>query len=362
MRTAQEKGRILLLGDATQVHLSRWSSYLSDVGYEVLALSLEPVDTMPGRSQRVLVNESLPNAIRYSLATSAVKRLARDFQPDVVNAHFVPNYGWIASLAGFDNWVLSTWGSDIMTQPRKSVFHMWRTRFVIDRATYITSDADVMTRRLIELGAMPDRVLTFPFGVDRNVFRPTDTRGGGAPRILSNRKLEAVYDIATIITAFAILHSDVPDARLTVAGSGRLHKQLENQAASGVASNAIEFVGNIVHERMPDSLRSHDIYVSMAQSDTTSVSLLEAMACGLFPIVSDIPANREWIEDGASGFLVTVGDADKLARRIEQAWRDDALRESARKANRRAIDTRADWHTNMAVVHQLFERMMGRTG
>ena len=109
-------------------------------------------------------------------------------------------------------------------------------------------------------------------------------------------------------------------------------------------------------------MRQCDILAHCSQREPFGLVIAEAMACGLFPIVSDIPANREWIEDGASGFLVTVGDADKLARRIEQAWRDDALRESARKANRRAIDTRADWHTNMAVVHQLFERMMGRTG
>lgn len=48
-------------------------------------------------------------------------------------------------------------------------------------------------------------------------------------------------------------------------------------------------VGNLLYK--------NDVFISIPSSDSTSVSLLEAMCCGLFPIVSDLPANREWIHD-----------------------------------------------------------------
>ena len=352
--------RVMLLGDGRQVHTARWGDYLESVGYDVLTVSLEPLTEIAGAGERVTVAESLPDFVRYPLAVSAVKRIAGDFKPDVVNAHFLPNYGVIAAMAGFDNWVLSTWGSDIMMLPQKSAFHMWRTRAVISRATYITSDADVMTERLIELGAPPDRVLTFPFGVDRAKFYAADASAASGPRVLSNRKLEAVYDIGTVLKGFARARGQLADATLTVGGSGSLEQSLR-AAVPAEVSDAVQFVGNTAHDQMPDQLRAHDIFVSMSLSDTTSVSLLEAMACGLYPIVSDIPANREWIEAGVNGDLVPVRDDARLAQAIVAAWGDDSRRARARENNLQAVAQRADWAENMRVVKELFDRLSGRT-
>jgi glycosyltransferase involved in cell wall biosynthesis len=99
----------------------------------------------------------------------------------------------------------------------------------------------------------------------------------------------------------------------------------------------------------------------MALSDTTSVSLLEAMACGLFPVVSDIPANREWIEDNKNGALVSPRDTDRLGKAIVEVWRDPELRRSAAIRNARIIEERADWHDNMGVLKSLFDRILSGT-
>jgi glycosyltransferase involved in cell wall biosynthesis len=356
-RTNQKK-RILLLGDARQVHLHRWSRYLSDVGFEVLGVSLEPTDAMPGACERIRVPRVLPDFMRYPAATPAIRRLIGRFEPDVVNAHFLPNYGVIAALSGFDPWVLSTWGSDIMLLPQKSAFHMRRTRFVIRRATHITSDAEVMSKRLVEVGADPTRVITFPFGVDRDVFHPSEIPvSRDRPRILSNRKIEPVYNIETIILAVSEVIRSVPGARLTVAGTGSARRKLENDVRRGKASESIRFTGDVPHSEVPELLRDHDIFVSVALSDTTSVSLLEAMACGLFPVVSDIPANREWIEHGRNGFVVPARDFEALSHAIVDAWNRPQLRESAKKINADLIETRADWYRNMSSVRELFDRL-----
>jgi glycosyltransferase involved in cell wall biosynthesis len=294
------------------------------------------------------------------MALPAVRREVNRFDPHVVSAHFVPNYGLIAALARFSPWVLSTWGSDIMVLPGKSAFHMARTRFVVRRATFITSDAEVMTKRLVELGASPDRVVTFPYGVDRKVFHPAaPSVPGDAPRVICNRKMEPVYDVGTLVAAFAEVASVTPGAHLTLAGSGSEKRALENRARSCGADHAVSFVGNVPHRAVPDLLRNHDIFVSAALSDTTSVSLLEAMACGLFPVVSDIPANREWIEDGSNGFVVPTGDIHALARAITEAWRNRDLRETAKQKNADLIEARADWYRNMSVVDDLFRRLAG---
>jgi glycosyltransferase involved in cell wall biosynthesis len=347
---------MLLLGDARQVHLRRWARYFADRGYEVLTLSLEPGDDFPTPFRRIRVSSLLPDALRYPLASLAVVRAARAFRPDVVNAHFVPNYGLIAALVARRPWVLSTWGSDIMTDPDKSAFHRWRVRFVLDRAAYVTSDAQVMTGRIRDFGVPPDHILTFPYGVDVDAFSPGPWPAGG-PLVVSNRKLESLYRVDTVIDAFAAVREALPDAMLTVAGDGTERGRLTERAQRSPADTGITFVGAVEHDRMPALLREHHIYVSTSPADTTSVSLLEAMAAGLFPVVTDIPANREWIVDGENGRLFPPGEATRLAVTVIDAWRDAGLRERARARNLAIIESRARWEPSMQPVRELFDAL-----
>lgn len=358
MRETETKIRVLILGDARQVHIHRWSEFLAGAGFETLTVSLESVDGVAAAHKRIRVPRVLPDLIRYPAAVPFVLSVIRRFHPHIVNAHFVPNYGVIAAMSGFTPWVLSAWGSDIMTLPDKSIFHMERTRQVIRRASYITSDADVMSHRIIELGAHPDRVITFPFGVDRTKFFPADEPSTPDKlRVISNRKMESIYNIDTLIRAFTDVAEEIPDAALTIAGSGSRRQTLE-AVANGIAN--IEFPGETPHDGVPAQLRAHSVFVSIALSDTTSVSLLEAMATGLFPIVSDIPANREWIEHGSNGFIVPPRDTTALARAIMDAWRNPRLRVSAAKRNADLIEARADWFQNMAIVKDLFNQIARR--
>ncbi len=190
------------------------------------------------------------------------------------------------------------------------------------------------------------------------MFHQSETRvSGEGPRILSNRKIEPVYNIATIISALGEVIRSAPGARLTVAGSGSQKKRLEAEVRRGHASHSIRFIGDVPHSEVPGLLRDHDIFVSVALSDTTSVSLLEAISCGLFPVVSDIPANREWIDHGRNGFVVPPLDSVALARAIIDAWSKPELRESAKKHNADLVEARADWYRNMSSVRELFDRL-----
>jgi glycosyltransferase involved in cell wall biosynthesis len=353
-----QKPRLLLMGDARQVHLKRWAVYFDEAGYDVLSLSLEQTDNYPDEIQFIRMPHFLPGFLKYPLSVPTVKNLVRRFKPHVISAHFAPNYGLIASLVGHQPWVLSTWGSDIMTDPEKSLFHRLRTKFVLRHANRVTSDAQVMTDKIIAMGVPTERVLTFPYGVDSELFYPRRNSDNGGPRIVSNRKLESVYSVSTIIDAFPAVREAFHQATLTVAGDGRLRPALSTQAERSLARRAIVFVGNVDHERMPTLLRDHQVYVSMSLSDTTSVSLLEAMACGLFPVVSDIPANREWIEDGVNGRLVPVEQPMKLAMTIIDAWNDESFRESAVRKNISLISEKAEWRNNMQDVRALFDELV----
>ncbi|MHA1858050.1 MAG: glycosyltransferase, partial [Candidatus Thorarchaeota archaeon] len=119
--------------------------------------------------------------------------------------------------------------------------------------------------------------------------------------------------------------------------------------------------GRLPDEELYDLIRSSHIYISASLTDSTSVSLLEAMALGAFPIVSDLPANREWVIDGENGLLFRPGSPEDLCAKVERAISLQDLLLSSRERNKRLITQKAHWEKNMALVRGLLKTAVGRT-
>ena len=346
--------RIALLSDGGNVHTRRWSGYFADRGDELLLLSLEDTDGMPVPSRR-LGPPLRPRMLAYTVAVPAARRALDRFEPDLVNAHFVPNYGWMAHLIGRRPWVMSTWGSDVLVNPQRSPFHRWRARRVLRGAELLTSDALMLTAAIQGLAGPERPVLTGPMGIDRALH---DSGEPSSPRksvILHNRNLEAVYDVHTVLRGFMGFSQLFPDWRLRLAGDGSQRAELERLTASLGLGDKVEFLGRMDRDALMDELRRATLYLSASLSDSTSVSLLEAMSLGAYPVLSDIPANREWIPGRPRGEYFIPGRSQALTRALLEAI---ALPEEARReataANRRSIAERAIWEENMAGLRERF--------
>jgi glycosyltransferase involved in cell wall biosynthesis len=299
---------------------------------------------------------SLPRFARYTLAVPRLRDVLRDFRPQVVNAHFLPNYGWMAARAGAQPLVLTALGSDILTVPRRSALHAWRTRWVLARCAAVTSDAAMLSAALGAFGVDAARILTVPFGIEAGRFGG----GGGGERgdrpivVLSTRRLEPIYDLGTLLAAWEQLGvAERGGLELRIAGTGSQEAALRRRGA-GLGAR---FLGWLATPQLDAALRAAHVYVSTSRSDSTSVSLLEAMAAGCLPVVSDIPANREWIEAGDNGLLFPAGDAAALAEALRRAGGDADLRRRAAVRNRDLVAARATWEHNIDEVEALFARL-----
>lgn len=104
-----------------------------------------------------------------------------------------------------------------------------------------------------------------------------------------------------------------------------------------------------------------EIFVSIPSSDGTSVALLQAMAAGCFPIVSDLPTQQEWIDDATNGFRVPLHRPDLLADRLRQALDDDALRRSAAERNAAIVRERGLNEHEMAKMEEHYLRLARRS-
>ena len=355
--------RLLVLASADVVHSRRWAGFFLGRGHEVRLATLEP-SAAGSPAEYCLPVRSRIRWLKYMLAAPALKELIRVFRPELVNAHFVSGYGFLAALAGSARpLALSAWGSDILLNPGRSPFHRLRTRYALRQADLVTCDAGVVSAALVKLGVSAGKILQVPMGIDPAVFHP---RGDASPgeghkplKIISTRRLEPLYGLQTVLEAAAALKSRQVEFALTIVGEGSARGELELRSRELGLEGRVFFRGELPQPELAAALREADIYLSASLSDSTSVSLLEAMASGVFPVVSAIPGNREWVEDNRGGLTFPPGDPSALAGCLLRAKDELELRKTAAGINLELIQKKAIWQDNMKLVEEKFQELAG---
>jgi glycosyltransferase involved in cell wall biosynthesis len=346
--------RIATLADAAAEHTSRWVEWFRGRGHEVRAWSLET--PRPGLAVERLPRAPLPGFLRYPLALPALRTALARYAPDLVDAHFVPNYGLLGALAGRRPLAVTAWGSDLLVTGGPDPLRRARARFVLRRADLVLADAENLAEAARALGAAPERVRMVPWGADLERFTPAAQREPGL--LVSARMHEPVYDVATILRGLKPVLERHPHAHLVVAGDGGLRSALEREAAALLPPGRWRFTGRLALDELAALIARADVCLSASLSDSTSVSLLEAMAAGAVPVVSDIAGNREWVAEGEGARLFPCRDAAALARAVEAVLADPAWAAAARARNRLVVEARADRRHNLARIESLFAALV----
>jgi glycosyltransferase involved in cell wall biosynthesis len=354
--------KICYLANAASIHTQRWAAHFARRGHEVTVVSLTP-SSIPGVDVRLVrPDPNVRGRIAYILAVPRLRRMLRDLNPDVMHAHYAGGYGLTAALCGFHPLVLTAWGSDVLILPHASRLMRKLVQFALRRADLVTSMADHMTKTIRALGVREERVVTLPFGVDTSVFHPrTGERrrpAEGSFTIVSTRHLEPLYNVGLLVEAMPTIAAAVPKVELFLIGDGSERARLESRVRELNLAAHVFFLGRKGPAEIAEYLSDAHLFVSTSRSDGNNVSLNEAMACGAFPIATDIPANREWIEHGGNGFLTDLDDPRTLAGLAIQAYQRPALRVSAAAANWEIIRQRGSWAAQMEIMEQQYRNLI----
>lgn len=344
--------KICYLGDVNiQVRLV--SAHFHSQGHEVHICTFRPADA-PGRHVHPLLRGPLRTKLQYLAALPRLRRLLGEMRPDVVHAFYVTSYGLLGSLACPERLVLNAMGSDILVGPEETPWRRWLVRSALDRSRVVLSVADHLTEALVRLGAPASKVHTFPRGVDTTLFHPAEGRAiSGEPVVLCTRKLEPLYNHKVLLDAAPRVLAIYPKTRFVICGGGTLRSELMRRTEELGVAGAFSFLGDQSHDALPGLLQEAAVYVTAAVSDGTSVSLLEAMASGAYPIAADIPANRAWVHP-SRGALFPPGDAAALAEAIVGALGDPGKRASAAELNRRTVVEQASWSVGMRRLEEIY--------
>ncbi len=356
--------RIAFLGDGSLNHVRRWAGYFHERGHETLLLSFESVDgcLVPARRLKSRFPTKL---LGYLSALGPLRRELGRFRPDLVNALYLGGYGFVAARSGFRPLVVSSLGSDLLVDYPSSPIHRLQIRSVLRQADLVLTDAEELSRIAISAGTSPDKILKTYMGIDESVFFPRKSapdakRPGGGVRVVSTRNLYPIYNVGTLVDAAPLIREN-RDAHFVVCGDGPDRSRLEEKVKRLSLEGCFTFKGRLDAEGIARELRAADVYVSTSKSDSTSVSLLEAMACGTVPVVTDLPANREWIRDGENGRIVRSDDPVSLAGAVIEALENTSFRTAAREINLLVINERGLWKKNMRRVEEAFLALKSRT-
>jgi glycosyltransferase involved in cell wall biosynthesis len=262
--------------------------------------------------------------------------------------------------------LLMSWGSDILLEAERNSVRRWLTRFTIRRAAAVACDCRAVRDKIIELAAYPaENIVTFPWGVDLERFRPAPARVKLRDKlgwhnnkvVIYTRSLEPVYGIDVFLEAMKTVIGTVPDTRVFILGDGSLENEVKTFITRHNLGHAIHLAGRAPHETLPDYFNEADLYVSSSYSDGSSVSLLEAMACRLPVVVTDLPSNREWVTPGVNGWLVPAGDAGALSSAVLEALQQEDKARAMAGNNLALAREKADWNKNFAVLLGAYERL-----
>lgn len=322
-------------------------------GWRVSLITARP-HPIDGVEQHVL--KPVRHSMDWLFRVRAIRRLVADLQPDVIHAHYITSYGFLAACCGHRLVLMTAWGSDLLVTPQRNWLMRRLTTWTLGQARVVTGDSFSLLDAAQQF--VPNvKTLLIHWGVDLSRFSPAPWSEKPGFQAVSLRSWEPNYCIDSIIDAMALVRTCMPDVPLTLhlLGGGPQEGMLRSQVAALGLDDYVRFHGKLDDAGMAAIFDSCKLSISVPESDATSVSVLESMASGLAVIASNLPANRQWLDERA---LVPAGQPEALAR----AWMGLMSRESLAKelasANAERMQSEGDRARQMDKVDLLYRELL----
>jgi glycosyltransferase involved in cell wall biosynthesis len=345
--------RLLFVGPYNSPHVEDLAIAMSERGHAVHVGG----HLWGGLPESSLSRHRVPTSPMTFPAVLWLRRLLRQFQPDVVHAHWMPFAG-LAAIAGAHPLVTTAWGSDVYGVGRR---RRLEARLALLRTSVATADSSDLLRRLQELGPRSLRTMLSNWGVDLETFRvPTAAERaqskahfglGPGPVVFSPRGLNDIYNPRVVVEAFELLRATIPNSQLVLKHGGSSEIPPEWSKARGIHT-----VGRIEHDEMAELFRAAEVTVSIAETDSSPRSVWEAMASGSATVLSNRPWVHELIEGGRDALVVDV-DARAVADAVERLLRHGEERARIVASARALVERHRDRTVELARLESCYREL-----
>jgi glycosyltransferase involved in cell wall biosynthesis len=209
--------------------------------------------------------------------------------------------------------------------------------------------------------AHPDRVIELPFGVDHDRFSPGVKGEFGIPEgarvvgfVGGMDAAHAFKGLPFLLKAIAMLPSDV---HALLVGDGPQRLSFERQARDLGIIDRCHFAGRLPQERLPEAYRAMDVFsfASTSKAEAFGLVALEAMACGVPVVASNLPGVRSVVADNVTGLHIPHSDANALAEGLRRILDNPSLREGMSRAARERVISRYDWNRHVDELMKVYQ-------
>ena len=179
-------------------------------------------------------------------------------------------------------------------------------------------DSAVVEKIAEGFGIPRSKIVRVPYGIDLENYplRKFKKSNSENLRLFTNRRWEEIYRPQLLLEMARELSNSEMKFELFIANDGSLRESLINEYSRLFENGSCIWLGKISQSQNIMELEKADIYLSVAKSDGSSLSLLEAMAIGTPALVTDHPANREWVDENITGYLFSGSLGIDLAKKI----------------------------------------------
>ncbi len=311
---AGTRKKLLLVGTGV-VHTFKYLDLVSSFFDEVVLVTDRPRSELAIR--QIQFDFSLRSPLRIRSKILLLRKEIEAFKPDIIHVHQANSCSFYTLKACDKKYpvVVTAWGSDILAASSKGFIYRYMLKYILCNADCFTSDSKYMAEEMRRMaGKKYLNILIANFGIDILPLKVEKE-----DMIYSNRQLTPLYRIDKIIELFGqFINSgrSFHHWKLAIAATGPEEEKLKEMVARNGLENNVTFHGWVDKEANSVLYGKARIYVSIPQSDATSISLLEAMASSCIPVVSDLPANKEWIRDGVNGIVYGESTGNPFIRAL----------------------------------------------
>lgn len=363
------KKTILLLGDANSVHIHKWILTLKEQ-FTVLVFSIDKLEEKNEwlrNIERTVVFDSSENTSNSGLSFSyfhqfrRLKKIYKKYQPDITHAHYATSYGLLGALSRPKKYCISVWGTDVYFFPKTSFLHKLIFKWILKKSDYLfatsknlSAETQLYTKKSIQI---------IPFGIDTTLFSPEKKteKEDTVFTIGTVKGLHTIYGIDRLIDAFAEFNKKYPESQCLIYGEGPFRQEFEQQITNLGMDNKIKLKGFIENKKVPIVLNSFDVYCALSRSESFGVAVIEASACEIPVIVSNIGGLTEVVKPNETGFIVNAESRKEIVDSMEILYQQKELRQEFGEKGRQFVAEHYEWNKNVEqqvnfYVHLLNEK------
>lgn len=359
--------KICYLSGVNSPHTKKWCEFFLEKNHEVHLISFDkgsiPGVTVHHIDLNITVNSNRIKKIKYLFSYPKVKKILSEIRPDLVHAHRATGYAFVAAMSKYHPYVLSVWGSDVYEFTDNPIAKKL-VQFNLKNADYIFSTSYSMKSQVKKL--VNRDVIVTPFGVDIEFFKPKQHNKETNKLVIGTIKtLDEKYGIKYLIKAFKIVleKSIDQDIELIIAGKGNQKDELKNLCHKLGIEDKVNFLGYINQEDVVNTFNKFDIAIfpSILDSESFGVAAVEAQACGVPVIVSNVGGLPEATKPNFSSILVEKEDEKLLADAILTLIKNKDLRLKMSKNAREFVENKYNINDNFGDVESFYKKITNKS-